>query len=117
MTADAPVCRELRKWLKANLGPKCLAPLTSTDSKALDAAVHIVELYAFSNPEHEAPLIQAFGIVVSCMQPSTMELAYHSIAHVLEWRSRSDIWAKAGLPKIPVRRCLHEPRPTMEGAR
>lgn len=101
-----PVCQALRPWLKENLGPNCLGVLTGTDSRALDAAVHIVELIAFA--DRPAPLMQAFGAVVTAMQPTARHLAFHAIAHVLDWSDRSRIWDSAGLPWFPVTRCKHE---------
>jgi hypothetical protein len=105
-----PPCKSVRPWLEANLGKGCLAPFTGTDAKALAAAVHIIELYAY----HPAlSLIDAFGKVVRCMQPHCQEMAYHAIAHVMDWSNRSEIWVKAGLPEFSPRKCVHEPR---EGA-
>ncbi len=39
------------------------------------------------------------------MQPKTRELAYHAIAHALDWNMRATLWAKAGLDPItnPIR--------------
>ena len=101
-----PKCETLYPWLRSNLGDRCLAPLTGTDARALDAAVQIVELYCFcAHPE----VAQAFGAVVSQMQRSTRELAYHAIAHPMDWCHRSELWAEAGLDPIPVRKCSFEP--------
>lgn len=81
-------------WLKANLGPRCLAPLTGTDWRALRASVEIVELYL----EHRsAKVTHAFGLVVSTMQAHCRYLAFHAIAHVLDWGDRAKIWQLAGL--------------------
>lgn len=107
MSASQPVCKSLRPWLKANLGKYCLAPLTSTDSRALDAAVHIVELWNFSD---NADLPGAFGAVVRSMQDNTKELAFHAIAHVCDWHTRQQLWNLAGLPALGRRHmCVHEP--------
>jgi hypothetical protein len=102
-----PVCETLLPWLKANLGPKCLAPLTGTDARALAAAVHIIELYAVEgNPR----ALAAFGACAYCMQRSTRELAYHAIAHVLDWSDREKIWKLAYLEPIEnPRECVFEP--------
>lgn len=102
---DKQPCETLPKWLKDNLGPRCLAPLTSTDAKALAAAVQIIELYAFDR--REAVLI-AFGAIVRCMQHTCQHLAYHAIAHVMDWGDRASVWATAGLPAINVGRCKYE---------
>jgi hypothetical protein len=102
---NTPACETVFPWLRANLGKHCLAPLTGTDRKALEAAVQIISLYAYA----EAPsVIEAFGIVVRRMQPSTQELAYHAIAHVTDWSYRSRIWVAAGLPEFAPARCVYE---------
>lgn len=98
-------CETLPTWLKENLGPRCLAPLTATDSKALSAAVQIVELYAF---ERRPAVLSAFGAIVGVMQHTCRHLAYHAIAHVMDWGDRASVWAAAGLPAIEVGRCKYE---------
>lgn len=103
-----PPCETVYPWLRANLGKNCLAPLTSTDARALSAAVQIVELYAYC---HSPEVARAFGDVVRCMQSSTREFAYHAIAHVMDWSDRSKIWSKAGLPAFTPRRCAFEGEP------
>lgn len=106
MPRPTPVCHAVPKWLTRNLGRGALAPLTGTDWKALDAAVHIIELYSYAGDRY---LLEAFRLVVHAMQPSTRELAYHAIAHVLDWSDREVIWALAGLPALSVRICAGEP--------
>jgi len=92
-------------WLRANLGPRCLAPLTGTDARALRAAVQIIELYSY---DRDASVLEAFAHVVRRMQPKTQELAYHCIAHVMDWSDRSRLWVEAGLPEFGPARCVHE---------
>jgi len=102
-----PVSESIFPWLKANLGPDCLAPLTGTDYRALRAAVQTVELYSY-DPAPE--VLQAFCLVVNRMQTSTRELAFHAIAHVMDWSDRDTLWAAAGLlPFKARRRCAYEP--------
>lgn len=104
---NKPHCQTVIPWLKVNLGKKCLAPLTSTDTKALMAAVQIVELYAY---DCHRDVLQAFGDVVLRMQPHCRELAYHAIAHVRDWPDRAEMWAAADLPGIDRPRvCAFEP--------
>lgn len=98
---------ELYKWLRGNLGPRCLAPLTSTDTRALTAAVAIVDLYSYDIYGDEDGLA-AFRTVVLRMQPSTRHFAYHAIAMVLDWHDRNKLWNLAGLPPMQVGRCKHE---------
>jgi hypothetical protein len=93
-------------WLRSNLGRRCLAPLTGCDTRALRAAVEIIELYSYD----PAPsVLEAFGAIVRRMQPSTQELAYHAIAHVMDWSNRSELWVKAGLPEFGPQKCSFEP--------
>ncbi len=90
-----PLCQSLRTWLKANLGNRCLAPLTSADSMALDAAVHVAALWAYTRrPE----LADAFAGVVELMQSTTRHLAYHAVAHYANWEDRATLWGLSGLP-------------------
>jgi hypothetical protein len=105
MARPKPRCQTLLPWLDANLGPRALAPLTGTDAKALAAAVHIVELYSY---HPEPAVLDAFLAVVFQMQETTRELAYHAIAHVMDWSDRERLWRKAGLPAFQARRCTHE---------
>lgn len=101
-----PYCQTVLPWLRSNLGRQCLAPLTSTDAAALSAAVQIVLLYAHTGGPQ---VLNAFGTVVQTMQRSTWELAYHAIAHILDWDDRGRVWNLAGLPTITVRKCNWEP--------
>lgn len=100
-----PKCATLLPWLKANLGKHCLGPLTGTDYRALAAAVQIIDLYAETR---DRSIIEAFAIAVLCMQSGTQELAYHAIAHVMDWPDRAEIWNSAGLPTFTPRRCAYE---------
>jgi hypothetical protein len=101
-----PVCETVFPWLKANLG-HCLGGLTGADYRALQAAVQIINLYAYTGG---GDAIRAFGLVVGQMQEKERELAYHAIAHVLDWGDRGKIWLRAGLPRLDaVRVCAHEP--------
>lgn len=105
MPAPKQPCQTLPQWLRENLGPGALAPLTGTDAKALAAAVQTVQLYAYhSRPE----VLRAFGAIVGCMQRSCWPLAYHSIAHVMDWADRETVWMAAGLPPIEAGVCKFE---------
>lgn len=102
-----PKCVTLLPWLRSNLGSHALAPLTGTDSRALAAAVQTIELYSYCP---QAGVIKAFGEIVRTMQPGTYQLAYHAIAHVMDWHDRTPIWFEAGLPaKFPRQICRYEP--------
>lgn len=97
-------------WLRSNLGSRALAPLTGSDTRALRAAVQIVEQFSYDN---HPSILNAFAACVRRMQPHTRELAYHAIAHPMDWPDREKIWARAGLgwPDIggPQMICSFEP--------
>lgn len=100
-----PVCAEIIPWLSSNLGARSLAGLTGTDTKALYAAVHIIELYSYDG---DPSVVEAFAKVVLRMQPSSWSFAYHSVAMIMNWSDRARLWAEAGLPDINAGKCKYE---------
>ena len=68
--------KEILKWLQANLGKCCTAPLTSTDCYALVTSVNLCNLISYSSAPPE--LFFAYGAIVRQMQPHTRGLAYNS---------------------------------------
>ena len=102
-----PPCLTIRPWLQANLGKSCLAGLTGTDAKALSAAVQLIELYSY---DQHPQLLHAFAVIVRRMQPSMRPLAFHAIAHVMDWSDRVPLWEDAGLGDIVAPLCAYEPR-------
>jgi hypothetical protein len=108
MAQSKPAAATIYTWLRANLGPRCLAPLTSSDAYALKAAVQIIELYAYNR---DPDIARAFGLIVrNGMQRRCQFLAYHAIAHVMDWSNRSEIWQDAGLePFTDLPSCKFEP--------
>lgn len=95
-------------WLKANLGKQCLGVLTGQDYRALKASVQIADLWG--NCDDREPNAQAFRLVVLQMQPTARELAFHAIAHSLDWGHRFQLWAEAGLPPFErIRICTYSP--------
>lgn len=105
----APFAHSVFPWLKANLGTGCLAPLAGNDAAALRAAIQIVDLIGYDSPQ-PADLVAAFRACVLRMQSHTRHLAFHAIAHVLDWGDRSRIWQAAGFETVPTSVCKHEPR-------
>lgn len=107
MSAPKLPAQTLFPWLKDNLGKTCLAPLTGTDARALRAAVMLIDLYSVDgNPT----VLAAFATTVRRMQTKTQHLAYHAIAHVLDWSDRFKLWNAAGLPLESIRgTCAYEP--------
>jgi hypothetical protein len=88
--------KEILKWLQANLGRRCTAPLTSTDCYALVTSVNLCNLISHSSAPPE--LFAAYGVIIRQMQPHTRGLAYHAIACELDWPHRNMIWELARLP-------------------
>lgn len=99
--------KEVYRWLQANLGKRCLAPLTSTDNHALLASVALCPLISYRGAADE--LFAAYRAIVLQMQEHNRPLAYHAIAMELDWSHRRMIWEQAGLAgQIPLGRCVHE---------
>jgi hypothetical protein len=117
-TTKRPYAATVYAWLKANLGPRCLAPLTSHDAAALLAAVQIADLWARGDYANRQGAALAFGLCVRQMQESTWHLAFHCVAHVADWSHRSELWRDAELPPIRVPFCKFgpQPRPTAVAA-
>jgi hypothetical protein len=101
--------KEILKWLQANLGSRCTAPLTSTDCYALVTSVNLCNLISYSSAPDE--LFAAYGAIVRQMQPHTRGLAYHAVACELDWPHRDMIWEQAGLSlnEKPSYKCAFEP--------
>jgi hypothetical protein len=97
MPKEKPACETVFPWLRANLGKGITAQLTGTDVRALKAAVMLVELYCYTG---DTRLTDAFRPIVENMQPKTRELAYHAIAHVMNWSDRARLWDLASLKPI-----------------
>lgn len=95
-------------WLRSNLGKNALAGNTGTDHKALLAAVQIIELYSYNR---DPSILSAFGLIVSKMQRKQWFLAFHAIAHVMDWSDRQKIWASIGNPiDLSWPLCAFEPK-------
>lgn len=106
-----PPAATVLEWLRSNLGSRGLAPLTGTDTKALRAAVQIIEAWGY---DRSPDLLMAFGYTVRRMQPKCQWLAYHAIAHPLDWSDRERIWtalvnARIVGPIGPMQKCSFEP--------
>lgn len=115
--ADTPAWR-VRKWLKDNLGKHCLGCLTGQSAKSLGAAVQIVNLYSYCDGEAEPHVVEAFRRIVLTTHEDGQEreLIYHSIAMVMEWSTRDQLWARCQLPTLKRRRlCAHEPGGSARG--
>lgn len=99
--------QEIFTWLRANGWN--LGGLTGQDVPALRAAAEILACYSRCDGDVEAGLLSAFRGVVLAIQPSQRHLAYHAIAHGLDWHNRADFWAACGLEALPnPGRCTNE---------
>lgn len=100
-----PAAQTITKWLRQN--GQALGGLTGCDARALRAAVQIVELFAYDGTRDIA---LAFGACVRRMQPETRHLAFHAIAHVMDWDDRAKMWAAAELePLGQIPACTYGP--------
>jgi hypothetical protein len=101
--------KEIIRWLQANLGKRCVAGLTSTDTYALVASTNLSNLISYDTAPSE--LFQAYAAIVRQMQDHTRHLAFHAIACELDWSHRAMIWSCAGLVnEIPTSKCEGESR-------
>ena len=103
---------EILKWLRANLGKRCTAPLTSSDVYALVTSVNLCNLISYECAPRK--LFEAYHSIVTEMQTHTRHLAYHAIACELDRSHREMIWHCAGLTKDFNTRCEFEPRTNYE---
>ena len=95
-TTRQPLSKTVFPWLKANLGKHCLGVLSGQDRYALETAVQFAALWG--NSDDRAGIAPAFKLIVEQMQPQARQLAFHAIAHALDWGHRFELWAQAGLP-------------------
>lgn len=93
-------------WLRANLGPRHLAPLTSTDTAALRAIAQVAQVAAFTRLSDITPSLLP---LIKLMQSHTQHLAYHAIAHSLDWSDRDRVWTACGFTERPLSVCAFEP--------
>lgn len=99
--------KEIIRWLKANLRPKCTSGLTSTDTYALVTSVGLCNLINYDTAPAE--LFAAYRAIVQQIQPHNQRLAFHAIACELDWGHRAMIWAAAKL-EMPAKisACAYE---------
>lgn len=75
-----------------------LAPLTGTDSKALQAIAACWTLYAYT---HSSDVLYAVRLLLREMQPKTRPLARELIAWAMDWNDRDRLWPLVAEP-IPA---------------
>lgn len=111
MARPAPYAQTVFKWLKDN--GHNLAALTSTDCRALQAAVQIAALWSPYDHDGGKAIAAAWGACVREMQPHCQQFAFHAVAHVANWNDRFKLWRAAGFAEpmpSPCYRCKHEPQ-------
>ena len=109
MSTQKTPAQTIGPWLKAN--GMSLGGLTGQDWSALRAAAEIMGLYARCDSITEPLALSAFRSVVCAMQPKERHLAYHAIAHALDWHNRAELWERAGLkPLDHIPRCQNGPQ-------
>ncbi|WP_437638352.1 hypothetical protein [Sorangium sp. So ce854] len=86
------VCDSVYKFLRANYGRRCTAPLTGQDARALRSFVHLVELYRVSDEAGARCAIEAMRATVRAMQAKTRWIAREAIAAVADWEDREPVW-------------------------
>ncbi len=103
-----PHAATILKWLRDN--GQSLGALTGQDTRALQLCVSAMALYSSCDQEMESHALSAFRGGVVAMQPSTRHLAYHAVAHVLDWPAREMIWRRAECPELGRHpgHCTHE---------
>jgi hypothetical protein len=89
---EHPVCRTAPRWLLAQLGKDCLAPLTGQDARALHAFVHLVELYSIADDAGQRHAVRAMVATLDAMQPKIKLLCKAAIPHVMDWADEDRIW-------------------------
>ncbi len=71
-----------------------LAALTGQDTRALNAIVACLELYACSDDTGSVNAIEAIRLLLPTMQLSTRWIVKELIPFVLDWGDRDRVWDK-----------------------
>jgi len=78
----------------SNLGTRSLAALTGQDTRALNAIVACLELYANSDEDGEQGALTSIRALLPGMQESTRWIAKEMIPFVLDWPDREKLWSR-----------------------
>ncbi len=73
----------------------CMAPLTGTDYRALEAFAACLKLSSYCDRPEQA--IRAMRIVLGEMQPSVRWIARELIPFAKEWNDRERMWPRLAL--------------------
>lgn len=110
MRAEKPICQRTPGWLTHHCGKHALAPLTGQDSRALQAFVHLLDLYALADEKGRCRAVIALHSTLQAMQPSVRPLAKRTIPQSLDWGDEEPLWQRIkevsysyeGLRKAPI---------------
>lgn len=86
----------------SNLGPRSLAALTGQDTRALDAIVAALELYARGDEDGRYGALAAIRALLPALQESTRWIARELIPFVLNWEDRERLWPLVQPLKLTV---------------
>lgn len=87
-----PPCRAGIQWLRVKYGKGNLAALTGQDGYALEAAIHVLDLYARSDAHGKRSAITALGALVAAMQPGCRTFVRDAIPYVLDYGDVDKLW-------------------------
>lgn len=90
--APKPRCASGKTWLRNRLGRDALAPLTGQDMRALEAYLHLLELYFASDEIGERCAYVAIGCAIAAAQPSVWHVFRAAIPWAREWDDEARLW-------------------------
>ncbi len=99
-------CKQIGPWLKSR--GLSTAPLTGQDTRAVQAFVHLLELYTVSDAAGQAAAKKALRYTVDAMQPSCYQLAKACIPMVLDWADEERLWKELDAVLYPTSRPIAE---------
>jgi len=84
------------------LGSRSLGALTGQDTRALDAIVAALELYACGDEHEQRGALAAIRALLPAMQESTRWIAREMIPFKLNWEDRERLWPLVQPPKLAL---------------
>lgn len=84
-------CYDACKWMNANYGKHCLAPLTGTDWRAFKALVHAWELWSYTRSQDA---LDACVSLLKNMQVKTRNLGVALIPFAADWSDEREVRAR-----------------------
>lgn len=90
--ATKQVCQTAPPFIAHHCGKHSLGALTGQDLRALQAFVHLVELYAVSDAMGRETALRAMSCTVQAAQVSVWPLFKKCIPHVMDWGDEERLW-------------------------